>query len=231
MNRLGFKPNDISFKEILKISSNQKFDIEGIFTHFYDADNNQEHTEKQFETFLSFVNGLEDAGLKFAIKHCCNSAAAINYPNMQLDMVRIGASLYGIKVSYGVCVKEAMSLKAFVSQISNIAKGEIVSYGARFKADKDMKVATITAGYADGILRSNRNTLTVTINGVACKVLGTICMDQLVVDVSNVECGVDDIATIYGVGGLSINDVDTNNSTIAYEIMCDVGKRVKRIYK
>ena len=230
MNRIGFKPSDESLEEIVKITKNEKLDVEGIFTHFYNA-TNKEKTEKQFELFTSFINKLNNCGVSFNIRHCCNSVAAVDYPEMQLDMVRVGATLYGIKVTGTVHVKEAMSLKAYIGQIFKITKGETVSYGALFKAEKDMKIAAITAGYADGILRSNRETLKVTVNGKPCKVLGTICMDQLMVDVTDIDCDIDDVVTIYGDGGVSMHETAINNSTIAYEIMCNVGKRVKRIYR
>ena len=232
MNRLGFNPNNKEhLEEVVSIYKDSHFIIDGIFTHFYNADSlgsKEKDTIKQFEIFTNFVNDLEKHGVVFNIKHCSNSAATINFPNMQLDMVRVGASLYGINVSDKIKVKEAMCLKARISQIAKIKKGDIISYGARFVADKEMTIATITAGYADGIWRSNFNKLEVTIRGHRCKVVGTICMDQMMVDVSETDCFENDEVIIYGKNGMPISEIAKNNSTISYEIMCDVGYRAKR---
>ena len=230
MNRIGFNPflKDTIF-EIKEIYNNEKFDVEGIFTHFYDS-NNVEATNKQYSAFIKIINDLESEGLKFKIKHCCNSAAAVNFREMQCDMVRLGALLYGINVTDNIKTEEAISLKAWISQIFEIEKGETVSYNALFKANKKTRIAAITAGYADGVARSNFDSLFVTIHGQKCKVIGTICMDQLLVELNNLKCSINDSVTIYGSGGVSIDQIAKNNSTISYEIMCDIGKRVERKY-
>lgn len=230
MNRIGFSATSKkTIVDLLQMSSNDRIDIEGIFTHFYDA-NSQESTEKQFLVFTSLIFKLKNQGMSFKICHCCNSAATINFHHMHLDMVRIGAILYGINVTDRIKTLELMSLKARISQIFNINKGDTVSYNARYVASRQMKIATITAGYADGILRSNFDKLFITINEKKCKAIGTICMDQLMIDATGVDCEINKEAIIYGNGGMSIKDVAYANSTIEYEIMCDVGKRVKRVY-
>ena len=233
MNRLGFDSrNSNSINEIKQIYEDPHFNVEGIFTHFYNADKTDVNdTKAQFLEFINIVEELNKVGCNFKIRHCCNSSATINYPDMHLDMVRVGAALYGIDVSEKEKFEETIALKARVSQIKFLKKGDKVSYGATFVANKKMKVATITAGYADGIFRSNSNKLEVAINGHHCKVLGTICMDQFIVDVSSIECHENDEVVVLGRGGMSINEVAKLNSTIAYEIICNINSRVARIVK
>lgn len=234
MNRLGFKWSSTdSIESIAKLANDTSFSLEGIFTHFYNADNldRKDDTIKQFDCFSYIINELEKHNVFFKLHHCCNSAGAINFPEFQLDMVRIGASLYGIDVSNNINSREAICLKARIAQIKDVKKGEVVSYGGKYFFENTAKVATITAGYDDGVLRSNSGSLFVYINGKKCKVLGTICMDQFMVDVTGVDCKLNDEVIIYGNGGTPIKDVANNNKTISYEIMCQIGQRVKRIYK
>ena len=230
MNRIGFNVSDESVNEVLIICKNPRFDVEGIFTHFYGADT-RKGVHEQFKLFSNFIKLVEESGFKFKIKHCCNSAATINYPEYNMDMVRVGASLYGINVTDKIKVEEAMSLKSRIVQIFDAKPGDSISYGGRFVVDKKMKVAVICVGYADGVRRSNFDKLFVTIGKKKCKVLGTICMDQLMVDVSNVKCKENQEVVVFGRGGESIEKVAENNSTIAYEIMCSILPRAKRIYK
>lgn len=232
MNRLGFNAYSDSnaINEIILISKKKNFVIEGIFTHFFDY-SDMNATYQQYDRFKKFTKALEEKGVSFAIKHCCNSGATISYPNMHDDMVRVGAFLYGINVSDKLSNQEAICLKARISQIFNIDSGDIIGYGATFKAQHKMTIATISAGYADGILRSNSNKLSICINGHFCKILGSICMDQFMVDISDIDCKVNDEVIVYGRGGTSFDDVAKLNDTISYEIMCNIGKRVKRFYR
>ena len=234
MNRLGFDwSSNNSITNIVQLSNDKSFLLEGIFTHFYNADNllSKEDTIKQFDRFSHVLKELEKRGIVFRLRHCCNSAGAINFPDFQLDMVRIGASLYGINVSDNIKCNEAICLKARIAQIKSVNKGEVISYGGKYVSEFSQKIATVTAGYDDGVLRANSETLFVTINGKPCRVVGTICMDQFMVDVTEVDCKINDEVVIYGNGGMPIHDVAKNNNTIAYEIMCQIGQRVKRIYK
>ncbi len=248
MGRIGFNAKDVSEnKEDLHEVEDvcKKFShliTEGIFTHFSSADegeNGYEYTKKQYDNFLSAIDELEKTGLKFSIKHCANSAAILDYPEFQMDMVRAGIVLYGVLPSQDIkCIadlKPVMSLKSVVSQVKNVYSGEFISYGRTYEAKGPMKVAAISGGYADGFWRANSlNGTKLIVNGVRVPILGRVCMDQLMLDVTkldNVKAG--DIVTVIGTQGnaeVSADELAKRNNTINYEILCSVGERVPRIY-
>lgn len=244
MGRIGFDAKHDSCSEaILKICQKPVFDPEGIFTHFALADGGKggvSYTGMQYDNFMRTVNELERAGVKFAIRHCANSATIADFPEYQLDMVRAGIVLYGLQPSEEVQnpldLKETLCLKAVISQIKILKKGDSVSYGCTFTADRDMKIATVPAGYADGYWRSNsKNGAYLLVNGHRAPIVGRVCMDQLMVDVSEIETiRVGDVVTVMGTEGVEKIDAEALarlNHTIGYEILCAVGERVPRIYK
>ncbi|MBQ6143783.1 MAG: alanine racemase [Clostridia bacterium] len=247
MSRIGFfcqNDEDInkSIKEIEKIRKDMPLlDIEGMFTHFSvsdDVTNNREYTIYQFNNFKKVISGLEELGIKVPLKHCCNSGGIISFPEMQLDMVRAGVILYGLypsKETEGkINLKPAMELKAVVSQVKEIPENTSLSYGRTFVSGDKMKIASVTIGYADGYSLKFSNNAELLVKGKRAKIVGRVCMDQLMIDVTNIE-GVKsgDEVTVFGCDGtekISVDEMAEKIETINYEIVCLIGKRVPRIY-
>lgn len=246
MGRLGFNgkisqtQSDREMQEIASIYSLQGLYPEGIFTHFASADegaNGAEYTRKQFNCFCHIVRCLEERGIDVGIRHCANSAATFEYPDMQLDMVRAGIVLYGMKPSAQMNssfeLKPALELKTIVGFIKDVHKGDCLSYGREFVAEKDLRIATLPIGYADGLWRSNlKNNLVVKINGKYAPIVGRICMDQCMIDITDIaDVEVGSEVSVYSISGdNSVDNIARNNGTINYEILCAIGERVPRIY-
>ncbi len=235
MNRIGFKCTDEALGDIIKISSLENLSLKGVFTHFASADMKSDYTKEQTERFVDFLDKLEDNGVIFDIVHMDNDAGAIMY-NHKADMIRLGIGLYGVYPSKyvqdetEVKLKSLMSLKAYVTNIKYVEKGQSVSYGCTFTADKKTKVATIGAGYADGVPRLLSNQGFIIVDGVKCPIIGNVCMDQFMVDIKNIDLKVGNVVEIFG-EGISVDDVASMCKTIAYEVLCNVGPRVPRLYK
>lgn len=228
--RLGFRP--FEFEDILKLKDLQNLHIKGAFSHFSTADEEDiEFTQRQNKIFNGFK---KDLGREFDIEnfHIANSAATI-FHNIKGDMQRIGISLYGIYPSEyllerkDVELSKAFSIKSAVSFVKNIEKGTSLSYGRSFIADKDMKIATISIGYADGFFRAFSNKGEVLINGKIARVCGRVCMDQIMVDVSNIDVNIGDEVEIYPDLYKEANKI----GTIPYELMTALSLRVIRVYK
>ena len=236
----GFGSDEKTIEEILKISKMPGIEIEGIFTHFALADEEDTtYTEKQFARFLEINRILKEKGLDIEIKHCANSAATMMYPKTHLDMVRPGIILYGCYPSdylerKKIDLKPVMQFETRITNIKEINKGDCVSYGCTFVAEKKTKIATIPVGYADGLSRNLSNRYSFLVNGQFVPVVGRICMDQCMIDVTNVNnIHKGDEVVIFGEQkGVknSIEKMATALGTINYEILCDVGKRVPRVY-
>ena len=237
MGRIGFDFRDGGFKELATTRELLKFKnlaFEGVFTHFPVADTDKDYTKNQYERFLSATKYLEESGFNFKVKHCCNSAAFLNFSNMHLDAVRPGIKLFGLTPSEDIDFDKqflpVMSFKSVVSQVKTVFAGETVSYGRTHTAQKETKVATITAGYADGVLRLLSNRGRVLINGQYANIVGRICMDQFCVDVTDInDVKEGDIVTLFG-DGLPVEEFAKNADTINYEVVCGLSKRVPRIY-
>lgn len=241
MGRIGFNSRDDGFfgiKEAKELKALSNLVINGVFTHFPVADSysaeNRKYTEEQFERFCSSVELLEKEGFAFEDKHCCNSAATLLYRDMHLDAVRPGIILYGLTPSSEIELpgdfKPVMTFKAAVSQVKTISAEDTVSYGRTYRAKKPTKIATITAGYADGLPRLLSGKGEVLIGGKRAKITGRICMDQFCADVTDID-GVSEGDTVILFGeGLSVNEVASHAGTINYEIVCGLSKRVPRIY-
>lgn len=232
MGRIGFKYAD----EIIKACKKGCFDCEGVFTHFAVADEDADaYTKKQFDFFCSVIREAEQKGLSFSIRHCCNSAALIRYPEMGLDMVRGGIMLYGQYPSplckKGADLKTVMVFKSRVAHLKTVQQGESVSYGRKYVAPGERVIATIPVGYADGYLRLlGRKGAYVLINGEKAPVTGTVCMDQMMVDVtgiSDIKLGQEVI--LFGEEP-ALEEIARLADTISYELLCNVGRRVPRLY-
>lgn len=241
MGRIGFLCTEDNLDLVDNVCRMQGLIYEGIFTHFAVADEGEvgkEYTCSQFNKFMTAIEYLRVKGLTFSIRHCANSAAIFDYPEMCLDMVRAGIVLYGLQPSNTLrCPGKlipVMNLKTIISHIKIIHADQRVSYGGEYTATQDVKVATIPVGYADGLWRSNyRNHMMVDVEGKLAPVIGRVCMDQCMIDVSNIpEAKVASEVTVYGTNGeVSIERIARANETISYEIVCAVGERVPRVYK
>ena len=243
MNRLGFQWDcDKAVEDIRKISGIESLSAKGIFSHFAESDDlSSDFTSLQFSRFQSFSKKLEEAGLLPEICHICNSAATLTFSEGYLSMVRPGIILYGAYPSGEVKerylslhpdrpFKEVMSLVARVSQVHTVKKGECIGYNRTFKAERDMLVATVSAGYADGVPRYLSNCGKVTVNGRVYDIVGKVCMDLLMIDVTDSPVKVGDEVVFWGEDGLSVDCYADLVNTISYTLYTGVTKRVTRKY-
>lgn len=223
-------------KQIIKLNN---LSAEGIFTHLSVSDDiKSSFTKSQFNNFMFVLDRLKNAGIEFKYRHCCNSAAIINFPEMHLDMVRPGIILYGMYPSKemkitNIGLQQAMELKTVISQIKEFPTDVTVSYGRIYKTFKKTKVATLPIGYADGFLRILSNNAEVLVNGKRAVVIGRVCMDQMMIDVTGMEVEEGQTAVIIGHDGddfISFDELADKMETINYETTCLIGKRVPRIY-
>ncbi len=240
MNRIGFNTKSESLDAIKEISSLENISIEGIFTHFATADEkDKSFMIRQEKLFSEFVLQLEALGINIPIKHVSNSAAIIYGKSLNYNMVRSGIITYGLYPSNEVdktnfMIEPSLELISHVVYVKTIEKGDTVSYGRTFTAEKKMKIATIPVGYADGYPRLLSNKGRVIINGKYAPVIGRICMDQFMVDVTDIDSVQEgDTVTLIGKQGnsfISADEIADFSQTINYEIICGIGKRVPRIY-
>lgn len=239
MSRLGFQTHEQDQEKIKKILSMKGLKVEGIFTHFAIADDEEkDFTYLQFEKFQALVKKLEKEGFHIPIKHVSNSAAIIDLPEMNLDMVRAGLMIYGLYPSeevdhQNIKLKKVLELKSEIALVKDLEKGRGVSYGLIYETSETRRIATLPVGYADGFTRLLTEKAKVLINGKAYPIVGRICMDQSMVDITGEEVNIGDAATI-----ISSNDDDPNTvddfaellGTINYEIVCMISRRVPRVY-
>lgn len=246
MSRVGLRYNEDetlnqeTVNIILKMAVLPNLDIDGIFTHFAVADEKSDgYTQLQFDRFQNLCSRLKENGLNIQNKHCCNSAAMMQFPKMHLDMVRPGIVLYGAKPAASVdCgslhLKPAMQLKARVVNVKEIEAGESVGYGRRFQAAKKTKLVTVSIGYADGFSRILSGKAKAIVRGTLCDVVGNICMDLCMIDATAVNTiHIGDEVILFGKSDaveLPVESLAEKMGTINYEILCLVGKRVPRIY-
>lgn len=242
MGRIGFlyrneRENEMS--QVLAVCRKSSLLSEGIFTHFASADegeNGEAYTRMQFERFTGAIGWLESEGLSFSIRHCANSAAIFDYPEYHLDMVRAGVVLYGFRPSEQMKnlpkLKPVMRLLSTIIHIKQISVGESISYGRGFTAEREMQIATVPIGYADGFERCNGQLgYSLSIGGRPAPIVGRVCMDQLMVDVSDIDCHVGDSVLVFGDNEpFTAQALARLNHTIHYEIVCDVGPRVPRAF-
>lgn len=244
MSRIGFLCDGTaqdaeSAAAILEAVALPGLAFEGAFTHFAVADEPQkEFTRTQFGRFMGMLSALEAKGLKFPLRHCCNSAGLLNFPEMQLDMVRPGIILYGMTPAAGmpmsITLRPVMKLKTVISQVKTLEPGASVSYGMIYTAKKRIRVATMPIGYADGFPRSLSNSADVLIGGKRARIIGRVCMDQCMADVTDIpEAHEDQIVTVIGPDGgdaVPMEEVAARMGTVNYETVCLIGKRVPRVF-
>lgn len=246
MSRIGFMcqefPRDeYSIEEICEACCLPNLEVEGLFTHFCVSDEDaegREFTNKQYENFIHVRDSLKKRGVDISVVHCSNSGAIEDYPETCCDMVRAGIILYGLapssKLADRLDLVPAMTLKTVVAFVKEVQKGATISYGRTFTADRKMKIATVPIGYADGFIRQNAKDGYMMVNGKKAKIVGRICMDQTMLDVTDIEdVKTGDEVVVFGTGENGEPTADLlaeNTGTINYETVCLVGKRVPRIY-
>lgn len=240
MNRIGFFPTEDTIAVVKEIQKMPGIQIDGCFTHFARADEaDKTAAEEQLQVFTEFTRRLKENGVPLPVCHASNSAGIIEMPQANLDMVRLGISLYGLYPSKEVGREAlplipAMELKSYISFVKEVPAGTRVGYNGTFTTKDKTKIATIPIGYADGYPRTLSNLGCVLIKGKRAPIIGRICMDQFMVDVS----GIDDVRageTVVLVGHdgeefLPVEEVADLAKSFNYEFLCDVGKRVPRVY-
>lgn len=240
MGRIGYQPCRESIDEIIKISKLEHIDIEGIFTHFACADmKDKTSADEQLASFVRFTTELEEAGVNIRLRHASNSAGIVDMNYANLDMVRCGITTYGLYPSEEVnknnlAIKPAMELKTHISYVKELDAGHGIGYGSTFVTDKLMRIATIPVGYGDGYSRALSNRGRVLIHGKSAPIIGRVCMDQFMIDVSEIpEVEQGDLVTLIGRDGseeITVEEIGCLSYSFNYEVVCNVGKRIPRIY-
>lgn len=240
MSRIGFQVKQESAKEIKEISKLPNIEVEGIFTHFARADEkSKEPAFEQLKKYNEMIEMLDNIGVNVQIKHCSNSAGIVEIPEANMDMVRAGITLYGLWPSdevdkNSISLKPVMSLSSRISYIKELEKGRSVSYGGKYITTKKTKIATIPVGYADGYCRGLSNKGWVLIRGQKAPICGRVCMDQCMVDVTDIEgVMVGDKVTLLGKDGeeeITLEKLGELSGRFNYEFACLITPRVPRIY-
>ena len=239
MSRIGFADTEESVKEIEEMAKLPGLVLEGIFTHFARADEkDKSDAVSQLNRYLRFISLLQEAGISIPLRHCSNSAGILEMPEANMDAVRAGISMYGIYPSdemdrNRIRLEPAMELKSHIVYIKEVPAGVPVSYGGTFVTDRPTRIATIPVGYADGYPRSLSSRGCVLIRGKRAPILGRICMDQFMADVTDIPAEELDEVTLMGRDGeefLSVDELGALSGRFPYEFVCDISKRVPRIY-
>lgn len=241
MSRIGVKPDESGLSFIRECLSTEHIAVEGIFTHFAKADErDKEAVLTQLSSFQAFLDlSDKETGYDFPIRHCSNSAGIVELKEANMDMVRAGITLYGLWPSEEVSrdiisLKPVLSLKSHIVYVKEITKGTCVSYGGTFQAKDNMRIATIPAGYGDGYPRGLSNKGSVLIRGKRAAILGRVCMDQFMVDVTEIpDAKEGDEVTLIGRDGedvITMEELGALSGRFNYELACDLGKRIPRVF-
>lgn len=235
MGRIGVTTESQRDSVIKALKDSRHVELTGAFTHFSDADGNEDgirYTREQYHRFLQMTAPLEDG----ILLHCCNSAAIHRFPEMALGMVRAGISLYGYPpVPTETELRPCMRWSAAISYIKELPAGSCVSYGRTYRNEKTIRAATVTCGYGDGYFRSAGEKGYILISGKRAKIIGRVCMDQMLADITDIEnVSVGDEAVLMGQDGhetISAEDIASWAGTISYEVLLRSGSRVERIFR
>ncbi len=243
MTRIGMPPSDDSIALIRQISELENIEIEGIFTHFARADEkDRAKAYAQLKQFQDFIRQLEETtGIKIPLKHCSNSAGIVWLPEANMDAVRAGIILYGlwpseeVKEGGEIALHPALCLKSRVVYVKTVPKGQEISYGGTYTTTQQARVATICVGYGDGYPRSLSNKGYVLINGERAPILGRVCMDQFMVDITDIEGTVQTGSEVTLIGKdmdeeITMEVLGALSGRFNYELACDLGKRIPRVY-
>lgn len=241
MGRIGITPDEEGLEFVRFLIEHPELEVEGIFTHFAKSDEaDKTSANHQLELFQNFIDKIQtELGITIPVKHCSNSAAILEMPQANMDMVRAGITTYGLYPSEEVSkdivpLRAAMSLHSHIVYCKMIHAGQSVSYGGLFTAQKDTRVATIPVGYGDGYPRSLSGKGYVLIHGKKAPILGRVCMDQFMVDISEIPEAMDgDKVTLLGMDGterITAEELGELSGRFNYEFVCDLGKRIPRVY-
>ena len=242
MGRIGITPDEEGLEFVRFLMGHPELEVEGIFTHFAKSDEEDKTSANhQLALFQNFIDRIQtELGLTIPDKHCSNSAAILEMPQANMDMVRAGITTYGLYPSEEVSkdivpLRAAMSLYSHIVYCKTIHAGQSVSYGGLFTAQKDTRVATIPVGYGDGYPRSLSGKGYVLIRGKKAPILGRVCMDQFMVDISEIPGVMEgDKVTLLGVDGterITAEELGELSGRFNYEFVCDLGKRIPRVYR
>ena len=242
MGRIGITPDEEGLEFVRFLIEHPELEVEGIFTHFAKSDEaDKTSANHQLELFQNFIDKIQtELGITIPVKHCSNSAAILEMPQANMDMVRAGITTYGLYPSEEVSkdivpLRAAMSLYSHIVYCKTIHAGQSVSYGGLFTAQKDTRVATIPVGYGDGYPRSLSGKGYVLIRGKKAPILGRVCMDQFMVDISEIPGVMEgDKVTLLGVDGterITAEELGELSGRFNYEFVCDLGKRIPRVYR
>ncbi|MBS6666420.1 MAG: alanine racemase [Eubacterium sp.] len=240
MRRIGLEPDENGIAIVKQITALKELSADGIFTHFAASDETDKTSaEHQFKLFTDFTGRLEKEGIHFTYRHCANSAAVIDMPQVDLDMVRLGIAMYGMYPSDEVKKEKvelfpALDLKSHITMVKEIPAGEKVSYGGTFTTTRTTKLATVSVGYGDGYPRALSSKGYVLVRGQKAPIVGRVCMDQMMVDVTDIKNVTRaDIVTLIGKDGdaeITVEEIAVLAGTFNYEFVCDLGKRIPRSY-
>ncbi|MBO5371280.1 MAG: alanine racemase [Lachnospiraceae bacterium] len=240
MSRIGYQVTEETAEEIVKISKLPGLEIEGMFTHFAKADETDKTaTYQQLENYKKMLKLLEERNISIPIKHCSNSAGIVEIPEANMDVVRAGIILYGLWPSDEVSreaieLKPVMELKSKIIYIKTLEAGRSISYGGTYTLKEPRVIATIPVGYADGYPRSLSNTGYVLIHGKKAPIVGRVCMDQFMVDVTDIpDAKILDTVTLLGQDNgafLGMEELGELSDRFNYEFACDIGKRIPRVF-
>lgn len=239
MHRLGLEPNQVLFFT-KKLQDLPNLEIEGIFTHFADADGDPEFTKIQFDRFQKVITELESEGIKIPIKSAAASAGIFNLPESHLTMVRTGLAMLGInrdsKSSFSKDLKPALTFKTEVVQTHELQPGESVGYGRSFKVSRPSRIATLAVGYGDGFRRAPENWGEVLIKGYRAPLAGRVSMDQAAIAITEIpeDIRAGEVVTLIGKDGreeITVEQVADKLQTSSYEVVVNLSSRVTRLYK
>ncbi len=240
MSRIGYQATEEAAEEMARIASLPHIVVEGIFTHFARADEaDKTSTYRQLDLFRQMIGMLKERGVTIPIHHCANSAAIVDLPETNMDLVRAGITMYGLWPSPEVDksridLKPALSLVTHVAYVKELPAGREISYGGTYTTSKKQRIATIPVGYADGYARGLSNRADVLIHGRRAPICGRVCMDQFMVDVTDIpQTATGDKVTLIGKDGeeqITMEELGALSDRFNYEFVCDLGKRIPRVY-
>ncbi len=241
MGRIGYQTADAATADTEEMKKLPMIELEGVFTHFANADTeNTELTIQQMDKFTEMVAAMEATGVSFKYKHCANSAAMIKFPREEFNLVRAGIISFGMWPSdevkkSGMELKQTLSLLSHVVYVKEVEPGTPISYGSTWVADKKRKIATVPIGYGDGYPRSLSNKGYVLIEGKKAPIVGRVCMDQLMIDVTDIpeKIVIGDRVTLIGTDGdltITAEELGELSGRFNYELLCDFGNRIPRLY-
>lgn len=240
MNRIGYPCNEESVEDIVKITGLPNLYVEGIFTHYYKADEKDKTSAtRQLALYTDMIDRLKERGVTFDIRHISNSAGIMEMPNDDYDMVRSGISTYGLypseEMNKDACILyPAMTFKTSVVHVKPVKKGETIGYGGAYTLTEDKMIATVGVGYADGYKRALSNKGRMLVHGQYAPIVGRVCMDQTMIDVSGIQdVQVGDEVILFGTQGdktIPVEEPAMLSESFNYEFVCDISRRVPRIF-